>query len=178
MFWKSILVNERERIVIVAVVAIVVGGGSARADFIFGEPTNLGAPVNSAYDECGPYVSPDGLSLYFSGLWLSTREAVEDDWNTPVNLGPPINTPANEHAFCLSADGLVLYFGSDRLGGCGGYDLWVATRASTDDLWGEPNNLGSQLRVYRHLPQPLGRRPVPLLLRRALCPSARGDGPR
>jgi len=30
------------------VVALVIGGGNANADFIFGEPTNLGLPVNSS----------------------------------------------------------------------------------------------------------------------------------
>ena len=47
------------------VAALVVGGGSAKADFIFGTPTNLGPTVNSsAVDEC-PWISADGLELFF-----------------------------------------------------------------------------------------------------------------
>jgi hypothetical protein len=153
---ETIMNQQRSIIILAFAAAIVADGGRARADFIFGEPTNLGDPVNSSYDECGPYVSADGLSLYFTGfvnnrpegyggmdIWLSTRDSKDDNWSTPQNLGPPINSLADEHAFCISADGLVLYFGSNQSGGSGGYDLWVATRATTGDPWGEPSNLGS-----------------------------------
>jgi len=128
----------------------------AKADIIFGTPTNLGTTVNSSYDECTPYLSPDGLSLYFSeyvnnrpdgyggiDIWLSTRETVEADWGIPANIGPPINTSADDGSICIWDGGLVLYFGSNRSGGYGDYDLWAATRATTDDPWGEPVNLGS-----------------------------------
>ena len=141
--------------VLVAISVLIAPGSNTKADFIFGEPHNLGIPINSIYDECGPYVSADGLSLYFCGfvnnrpdgyggadIWLSTRETVEDDWGTPVNLGPHINTSADELGLYISADGLVFYLGSGRSGGSGGNDLWVAERETTDDLWGEPNNLG------------------------------------
>jgi hypothetical protein len=36
----------------------------------------------------------------------------------------------------------MLFFGSSRPGGSGGHDLWVTTRASVSDPWGEPANLG------------------------------------
>ena len=148
--------NQRRHIIILAfLAAIAAGGGSARADFVFGEPTNLGVPVSSSYDECTPYLSPDSLSLYFSeyvnnrpdgyggiDMWLSTRDTVEGGWGEPVNLGPLINTSVDDGSTCISADGLVLYFGSMRSGGDGDWDLWVATRVTTDDPWGEPNNLG------------------------------------
>jgi len=42
----------------------------------------------------------------------------------------------------ISHDGLLLFLGSDRPGGSGGHDLWVTTRATTNDPWGEPVNLG------------------------------------
>jgi len=157
MFWKLTQVNEKRDITILAfVVVLMVGGGNAKADFTFGEPTNLGAPVNSIYDECVPNISADGLSLYFGGylnnrpggeggtdIWLSTRDTVDDPWGAPVHLAPPINTSAEDGSTYISADGLMLYFGSMGPGGWGDYDLWVATRATTDDPWGEPENLGS-----------------------------------
>ena len=43
----------------------------------------------------------------------------------------------------MSFDGLELYFGSDRPGGHGESDIWVTTRATTDDDWGAPVDLGS-----------------------------------
>ena len=148
---------KRDLIVLLAfVAAIVVSGGNAKADFTFGEPTNLGTPVNSIYDECLPNISADGLSLYFDGylnnrpggeggadIWLSTRDTVQDAWGAPTSLAPPINTSADDGSTYISADGLMLYFASNQPGGYGDYDLWVTKRATTHDPWGEPNNLGS-----------------------------------
>lgn len=61
----------------------------------------------------------------------------------PVNLGPPIWSPGHDpHGSCFSRDGLELYFASDRPGGLGGFDIWVATRETVGAPWGEPVNLG------------------------------------
>jgi len=64
------------------------------------------------------------------------------DWSTPVNLGPVINSSSNDQHPALSKDGLSLYFTSNRPGGHGADDLWVSQRASVDDPWGPPQNLG------------------------------------
>lgn len=55
-----------------------------------------------------------------------------------------VNT-ASFHDGCPieSPDGLSLYIASNRPGGVGGLDIWVATRASTDAPWGAPENLGA-----------------------------------
>ncbi|MHC4072080.1 MAG: hypothetical protein ACYTGS_08630, partial [Planctomycetota bacterium] len=64
-------------------------------------------------------------------------------FGTPTNLGPPIWSPAHDpHGSCFSRDGLELYFASDRPGGLGGFDIWVAKRETVDAPWGEPANLG------------------------------------
>ena len=60
----------------------------------------------------------------------------------PTNLGPTVNSSAADHNPSISADGLSLYFGSYRPGGSGDSDIWVTTRATTNDGWGEPINLG------------------------------------
>ncbi len=124
----------------------------------WGAAVNLGPTVNSSRDEVAPSISADGLSLYFSDpfnprpggygstdIWVTTRATTEDDWGTPVNLEPPVNSSADEIVSCISPDGLQLYFCDYQLrrpGGLGGFDLWVTTRATTDDEWGEPVNLG------------------------------------
>src|SRR6185436_20973848 len=64
------------------------------------------------------------------------------DWSTPVNLGPLINSAFNDIGPALSKDGLSLYFYSNRPGGFGGLDIWVSQRASDEDAWGSPINLG------------------------------------
>jgi len=60
----------------------------------------------------------------------------------PVNLGPTINSGDFENSPCISADNLSLFFASSRPGGYGSGDIWVSTRATTQDDWGEPVNLG------------------------------------
>ena len=65
------------------------------------------------------------------------------DWSAPVNLGAAINTTSGDAGSFISRDGRSLYFNSDRSGGFGGLDIYVAQRASVDDAWGPPVNLGS-----------------------------------
>jgi Tol biopolymer transport system component len=70
------------------------------------------------------------------------------DWGAAVNAesipgtSSELNTAFNEAYPILSPDGLSLYFVSDRPGGSGALDIWVANRASTEHPWGAPENLG------------------------------------
>ncbi|MHC4538827.1 MAG: hypothetical protein ACYS74_03485, partial [Planctomycetota bacterium] len=153
MFWKLTQVNRKRDIIILAfVAAVMVNGGNATADFVFGEPTNLGPPVNTSHGDGNPFISADGLRLYFGSsrgggyggwdLWMTTRETKSDPWGEPVNLGPVVNSSSGEGRPFISADGLSLYFSSSRAGGYGGWDLWMTTRETKSDPWGEPVNLG------------------------------------
>jgi len=63
-------------------------------------------------------------------------------WGTPVRLDAPLSTDSADFYPFVSHDGLSLYFSSDRPGGFGGWDMWVAQRPSTDTTWGPPINLG------------------------------------
>ena len=62
----------------------------------------------------------------------------------PVNLKLPTSVfdGTIDDIDCFSSDGLEMYIDSFRAGGLGGYDLWVLRRASVDDDWGSPENLG------------------------------------
>jgi Tol biopolymer transport system component len=77
-------------------------------------------------------------------VWLATRETIDDSWGEPVNLGPTVNS---KHGFApnISPDGLTLYFSSWRPGGLGQADLYVTKRASLDDPWETPINLGPNI---------------------------------
>src|SRR5262245_7653898 len=65
-------------------------------------PVNLGAIVNSAFQDAGPAISRDGLSLYFHSLrhsagaepdlFVMRRAATDLPWGTPVNLGALLNS--------------------------------------------------------------------------------------
>jgi len=127
----------------------------------WGPPVNLGPTVNGPAEEAAPWVSADGLELYFmpggygtigqgggATIWVTRRDTKNDPWGTPVKLGPAINSSVYQGLPCLSANGLSLFFsdayptGPFRPGGFGGEDIWVTTRATTDDEWGIPRNLG------------------------------------
>jgi hypothetical protein len=143
------------------VAAIVLGGsGSASADFTFGEPVNLGPPINTPYGDYNVYFSADSLELYVSSdrpgglgyfdMWRSTRENADNPWGPLANV-QEINSSYNEVFPCLSADGLILYFSDwwewnaagNRPGGVGHHDLWMRTRPTTNDPWGPPANMGA-----------------------------------
>lgn len=71
------------------------------------------------------------------------------DWSAPASIetlpgsSTAINTPAVDGCAMISPDGLELYLTSNRPGGLGGTDIWVARRASTDVGFGTPQNLGA-----------------------------------
>lgn len=101
----------------------------------WGEPQNLGPVVNSEYDEGSPFMAADGRTLFFSsnghasmGGYDIFRTSMNDSgkWTVPANLGYPINTVNNEKGFTISADARTAYFGSDRKGGEGKRDIYIA----------------------------------------------------
>lgn len=116
-------------------------------------PVELGPPINSPHIDDYPHLTKDGLSLYFTssrpesfGLNVARRNSANDPWLTVSNLGSAINPPGSWNAFpCLSADALRLIYQSDRPGGRGGFDLWMASRQSATNAWSLPVNLGSQI---------------------------------
>jgi serine/threonine protein kinase len=122
---------------------------------VFGIPINLGPPVNGPSNDWSPSISADGLELYFDSnrfggfggfdIWIATRATTDDTWGEPVNLGPMVNGPGFEQAPRISADGLSLFYGSNRPGGSGGWDIWIATRQTKDADWSRAVNLGSTI---------------------------------
>jgi WD40 repeat protein len=63
-------------------------------------------------------------------------------WSPPVPLDA-VNSPSIDQQPALSKDGLSLYFASNRLGGPGGLDIWVAQRTCVDGCsWMPPEPLG------------------------------------
>ncbi|HOY30870.1 MAG TPA: OmpA family protein [Bacteroidales bacterium] len=101
----------------------------------WGEPQNLGAVINTPYDEEGVFIHPDGKTLYFSSKGHNTmggldifKSAYENGkWSEPVNLGYPINTPDDDVFFSISASGVHGYYSSVKQDGFGGQDIYVIT---------------------------------------------------
>ena len=116
-------------------------------------PLNLGSRINTGQSDACTYISADGLELYFcsynrSGgygsfdIWVTKRATKNDPWDQPINLGSKVNSSAWDSCPSISMDGLELYYASRRSGGYGSDDIWVSRRATKDDPWVEPENLG------------------------------------
>lgn len=90
----------------------------------WGPPVNLGPPVNTAFVDGAPSLSPDGHVLFIHSnrpggaglfdIWVTHRSGSKDeeDWETPVNLGPDVNTSDDEQGpeYVVSDGGGALYF--------------------------------------------------------------------
>lgn len=56
-----------------------------------------------------------------------------------------LNTEYLEGCPIESLDGRMLFFASNRPGGLGGIDIWIATRPGPGHAWGEPYNPGASI---------------------------------
>ncbi len=114
------------------------------------EPVNLGPVINTAYDEGGMSMAPDGKTLFFSSTGHNSMgsydifKSVKNDsgeWSEPVNLGYPINTVNTDVSFTMSADTRYAYFASNRKGGLGGRDIYRVD-LTANPLLGSSNGKG------------------------------------
>ncbi|HEU5489913.1 MAG TPA: hypothetical protein VFU84_03890 [Gaiellaceae bacterium] len=121
----------------------------------------------------GAFVVALVLTLTGSALAWSTAQKV-DEMN---GNSAEVNTPALDGCPIQSPDGLSLYIASNRPGGRGGLDIWVATRASTSASWGAPTNLGEPVNSAADdfCPTPVGERGLFFVSRETL-PGACGQG--
>ena len=101
----------------------------------WGEPRNLGAPVNSPGDEWFPTLADNG-TIYFGSdrpgglgrtdIYRATPSGSEGNWNTPENLGPAVNSAADEFEPLIAPDERFLIFmASGRSDGVGSGDLFL-----------------------------------------------------
>ena len=124
-------------------------GGASAGCTAFGEFTDpaLVTGLGRAGALWGPSLSADGTTLAFSeqlnnveDIFLSIRTA--NGAFGPAQPAPGINSPAaNEGTPFLSDDGTSFYFYSDRIGGTGGRDLYVATRPRATGPFGMPGQV-------------------------------------
>ncbi len=117
---------------------------------------NLGAAINTDFDEYWPSLTIDGKTLIFTRLSPSVvsnnqRSHFQEDfyWSTLVdgsweNAKPlkEINTPYNEGAQSVSADGKLIFFTAcTQADGYGSCDIYFTQ--NIDDDWTKPKNVGA-----------------------------------
>ena len=111
---------------------------SARIGGTFASPIEISGIYEAGTVTNLPVMSQDGLRLFFASnrstskgaldIYLATRKSVTDPFDGPTNVAE-LNTPNNDRPGFISADGCRLYMTSDRPGGLGSLDIYVATRA-------------------------------------------------
>jgi len=117
-----------------------------KADSTWSEPKTLAA-VNGPANEGDPALAKDG-TFYFTSdrtggkgqndLWRC--RVVNGNLGPAENLGDSVNTVGNESDPRVAPDQSYMIFTSDRPGGRGGLDLYVAYRRG--DHWSQAVNLG------------------------------------
>jgi len=123
----------------------------ASASEPFANPQRLGPEVNSPNSEGAPSILADGLELFFDRapdghIFVSTRASTSVSFRTAMALSLG-NAVCCDGFPAISADGLELYFCSNRVGGSGGDDIWVAVRPTLSQPFGPPRTLGPTVNV-------------------------------
>lgn len=90
-----------------------------------------------------PCISPDGTKLVFMrGLTSGNANLYMARWDGKAWSGAEplraLNSKFNEKSPAFSHDGHLLFFSTDRPGGMGGYDIWVARWDGAEYAWPEP----------------------------------------
>jgi len=102
----------------------------------WGKAENMGAAINTPFDEDAPFIHPDGRTLSFSsnghntmgGFDIFTSLLSEEGvWSEPVNVGYPLNTTDDDIYYVVSPDNRTGYFSSFREGGLGEKDNFMVT---------------------------------------------------
>ena len=113
-------------------------------DAPFSPPANLGEPINTSLNDETPWMSADGLRVYYSykaasiDIGLITRPAIDQPFAAPSELAG-VNSERIDIDPALSHDERTIIFASDRA--IESLDLWVATRAEPELEFTQPKPL-------------------------------------
>jgi outer membrane protein OmpA-like peptidoglycan-associated protein len=102
----------------------------------WGKAVNMGALINTPFDEDAPFIHPDGVTLFFSSNGHNTMGGFDifystlsndNKWLAPVNVGYPVNSPDDDIFYVVSADKKKAYYSSFKEGGYGEKDNYMIT---------------------------------------------------
>ena len=114
------------------------------------KPVKISTSINTEYHEATCGLSFNGKELFIyravekSEGDIYSSKLQDGKWEEPKKLNNIINTDARESHASVSADNKYLYFTSNRKGGIGGMDIYVAERNSEGE-WSNPKNLGTPI---------------------------------
>ncbi|HET8861203.1 OmpA family protein [Marivirga sp.] len=112
----------------------------------WGQPNKIAINTSENVGTAG--ISPDGQQmLVFIGsadkgnLFMMKKES--EGWSQPAVL-EGLNSRDLESTASITPDSKKIYFASNRPGGFGGMDIWVATKQA-NGTWGDIENLGKEV---------------------------------
>jgi peptidoglycan-associated lipoprotein len=108
--------------------------------------------VNTDANEGAPMMNDDFTTLYFTrcpnedarknGCQIYTAKRMGRTYSKPEILPLTLDSTEAIGQPTISKNELIIYFASDRKGGQGGKDIWVAFRKTKTEKFGHPQNLG------------------------------------
>lgn len=99
------------------------------------QPVNLGPNVNSPGNEITPFFSQEDNFLFFSSDYRTGLGGFDNfiaerigalEYDEAMNLGKGVNSPEDDYFFTIAPTSGICYFTSNRIGGQGGDDIYVA----------------------------------------------------
>ena len=121
------------------------------ANGAWGEPKNLGRPVNSEGSEYFPTLTKDGTLYFgsgrkggFGGVDLYRSRLLNGKYQEPENLGEAINSKFDDYEPYIAPDeSFLIFMSAARPEGLGGYDLYISY--NRDGKWTKARNLGAPI---------------------------------
>lgn len=105
----------------------------------------LNKPTKISMTADKKYIYMSSMDKTTGKYQLYCSKNIDGVWSEPEDLGNIVNqSNSNQIDPFITADGNTLYFSSDRLGGQGGYDVWV-THRSKNGSWLKPTNMGKRV---------------------------------
>lgn len=121
-------------------------------DTIWQRPVNFGRPVNTSLHEGAAVFTPEEVMLFTrwsdnnrNESFIYMARTLNGRFYEAMKLGTGINTPGykSQQPF-VSTDGKTLFFSSNRPGGKGGFDLWMAP-IDENGFIGNAKNMGAPI---------------------------------
>lgn len=118
---------------------------------LFEKGKRMPYPFNKNGSEGGATMTIDNKHLFFTvckgeggnvNCDIYYSDKINGEW-TEAKKVENINDPVYwDSQPTIASDGRTLYFASDRKGGRGGIDLYVAVKDAETGVWGKPENMG------------------------------------
>lgn len=113
-------------------------------------PESIGNRINSDNHDASIGMSADGQHLLIyraasrgGDVYISNLDG--EEWSSPKNLGKHVNSDYWESSASIASNNRIVFFSSNRKGGVGGTDIYMAKRDSATGEFGDPVLLGPQV---------------------------------